>query len=1216
MKALKILVGILITIVVLIAIAVGLALTPAVQTWAVRKATANQPGLTLDVQHVAVGLSGADLDRVHVVKDGMIINADHVSSKYTAWDFISHRKINVDDLTVDGLVVDLSHPAAAPASEHAGTETPASGKATSTKSSNPTAEPAQPFNGILNQIQIPYDVRIARFSVPGRAILPNDQTVTFELHGSDIGTGQRGTVDWKIDMANGAPNAPFTALHSTGTANLHITTERRIDLADVNTAASIEGPKLPSDQVKLVAKAEQPAAGGNEGYNANVFLVHGENTQQLLTLAAQYDTAKHAISGAWTLTVQREQVSALLNGLGLPDLAANGAGKFTLNPSTNAVTADGELQTDLSQLQKISPELQPIGSLHLRTNFAGGFADNVARLDHLDVDATTANGRQLAQINALQKIAFSTQDKRVSVADPNADLLHVAVQDLPLAWAQPFLKGMTVESGSLSLALAVSGQADGSQVRVTALQPVTLRDATIVNSEHKDQKVTDRLTVTVKPQAEYANDRLQAQLTDLEATMPTGDSVSGKFTVDITHASKPTRSIAFTADTQAKVITALKPYLPANEGPMTVVSNSQGTMAGTLLKFDRSSATVTRSTGQQILTFELQQPLSIDTKSNTFSTPKPDTTTARVQVANVPLAWAGAVVKGGTFAGELVGGTLDVTLRSITDVAATTTAPIVLRGVSVTMNNQAMLQNVDLAADFTGAKKDDAVTYDVRSVQVKQGPTQLAKLVLKGRASLGKKLAVAAKGTLEADAAALLAQPIVASYASLSRGTVDVTFDANVADTIQANTTVIARNLVAKQGNRPLGDAELTLTATVQADGSSIVKVPFTLTNGSRKSDLMIDGKLAQANNRVTFDGKITSNLLVVDDLQPLAALAPASQPPTKAPNAPQTAPRNPTVRPSVPVVSSAGAPSAPATSTTARDTQPFWNAFGGKVTVDLKRITYGPDYVISDVQGAATITSAQLALSSLTGKFNDNPFKLGATVAFDEKQPKPYAMQAMANFANVDIGAILKAANPNDPPQLETTVTVTADIHGNGGTINDLAQQAYGKFDVSGSKGVLRALGKKGGGAVSIASTALGLLGAVRGSDTTVALADLAKKLDQLPFDRFGMHVERGADLNLNISSIEFVSPDTKVTGSGQITNQPGVPIQNQPLEVTLTIAGKDEMAYLLNKAHMLGGQQDGDGYYEMSSKFTLKGTPAKPDSSDLWKILGQAAIGGFLGG
>jgi len=90
-------------------------------------------------------------------------------------------------------------------------------------------------------------------------------------------------------------------------------------------------------------------------------------------------------------------------------------------------------------------------------------------------------------------------------------------------------------------------------------------------------------------------------------------------------------------------------------------------------------------------------------------------------------------------------------------------------------------------------------------------------------------------------------------------------------------------------------------------------------------------------------------------------------------------------------------------------------------------------------------------------------------------------------------------------------------------------------------------------------------------------------------------------------------------VTGSGGITFQPGVPIQDQALEVQLSLAGKEYMAQLLNRAGLLGGQQDDKGYYPMGTSFTLRGTAAQPDSRDLWRIIGEAAaraaIGGFLG-
>jgi len=45
-----------------------------------------------------------------------------------------------------------------------------------------------------------------------------------------------------------------------------------------------------------------------------------------------------------------------------------------------------------------------------------------------------------------------------------------------------------------------------------------------------------------------------------------------------------------------------------------------------------------------------------------------------------------------------------------------------------------------------------------------------------------------------------------------------------------------------------------------------------------------------------------------------------------------------------------------------------------------------------------------------------------------------------------------------------------------------------------------------------------------------------------------------------------------------------------------------------------MLSGKQDEKGYSLMSSPFVIGGTVAKPDSTQLWKILGQVGLGAFL--
>jgi len=154
-------------------------------------------------------------------------------------------------------------------------------------------------------------------------------------------------------------------------------------------------------------------------------------------------------------------------------------------------------------------------------------------------------------------------------------------------------------------------------------------------------------------------------------------------------------------------------------------------------------------------------------------------------------------------------------------------------------------------------------------------------------------------------------------------------------------------------------------------------------------------------------------------------------------------------------------------------------------------------------------------------------------------------------------VGAFLRSANPKEAPALETKVAISAKLNGRGATGPDLEQNAYGQFSVTGSKGILRALGNKGQVAEA-ASAVLGLFGAITGSDASVAAGQFAGELKAMLFDRFTMQVDRDVDLNLRLTSLEFISPATRLTGSGTIKYEKGVRIADQPLHVELQLAAR----------------------------------------------------------
>ena len=195
----------------------------------------------------------------------------------------------------------------------------------------------------------------------------------------------------------------------------------------------------------------------------------------------------------------------------------------------------------------------------------------------------------------------------------------------------------------------------------------------------------------------------------------------------------------------------------------------------------------------------------------------------------------------------------------------------------------------------------------------------------------------------------------------------------------------------------------------------------------------------------------------------------------------------------------------------------------------DLKRVLYGKDYTVRAIQGSATLTNSRLALENLAGSFRDNSFKLGAAVTFTPAQPQPYALTGLIDVSSIAVGELRRDANPKEKPMVESTVKVAAKLIGNGSTLPDLLERTYGTFDVSGGKGVLRALGQKGETVGS--PPLLGLAGAIaaRATRRTGRLERNSRRWS-LTFSCGGAD----AALNMKLTAIDFFRPpNASATGT-----------------------------------------------------------------------------------
>lgn len=1194
MNRLKLTLVILSSLAALVLLAVVLAFTPAVQTWAVRRAVSGQPGLAIEIGHVAAGLSSAELRDVRVVQDGVAVTVKEVTAAYSATDYLSGKKINVSRVVVRGVEVDARKPV---------TKTPA-----------PAVQAAAaPFAGILNSIRLPGEVRVGRVEVDAKVLLPDNQTATLSLEGGGIAPGQFGALQWKANFMDAGKGAAVTAAQASGEVKLRTTTDLRIDTLELVADAGATGPGLPSDRVKLTVKLEQPTAASGESIAARVALVRGAAVEPLLNVKVDYAAGKPVLAGAWDLAVRSEQFAAVLAGLGLPEVALGGKGSFTFNLDTGAATTAGELTGNLSRLEKLGAELAAVGSLTVRAAFEGGSSKESAQLGRLEFDVAAADGRKLVAIAAQQKLSFNFKDQKVTPQKPGSELVRVSLISIPLAWAQPLVKPRTIAGGDISGVFVVEAELDGSRVKARTVEPLTVRAATL---REGTKLLVDRVTVSLSPRIDYTATRVVAEIESLGISTPDGDTLTGVLSADVALGGAAPAT-AFAAQLQGKLSSLVKPYLPGEVGALTLGLSAKGRHEGNTLQLSALRFRVDRNGGDVLASVEALQALTVDLAKMQASVPDGNTPAARVKWGGLPLAWAEPYVAQSKLSGQLAAGAIEVSLQGADAYAVRAIENISLRGANVAMNGQEFLRGADFSTDLNATWKGGTAFATIKRLELRQGEAAVLTASFSGEAtppSAGKTLRAKGLGQLDADFSVLAKQPALAAQLPLLRGTVSVKFDGFLADGVDGRVNIVAKNMVAREGALALGTMELSVDAKLDANHAGLVRIPLVITKDNRRSDLLLDGKVGLKPGAVSFEGRITGEQIIADDMQAFAALgAPPPAPAASLKNSPAL----------TPAPARAPAPRAPATAVVAkpvgpvRDTSPVWAGFAGRVDLNVKTVKQGTGTTLKDLRGAVAVTPERLTVENISGSLNGNPFKVATLLSFDVKQQRPYSLAGSLDIPGFDVGEFLRKADPSTPPAVETKFSVASKFSGTAANLGEFADRLMGQFEFKGSKGILRALNKK----AEAASAVTGLLGLAAGlagkqglADGLVGASELAQLLKDIPFEVVTVQVERGADAAIVVKSLEFISPMMRLTGTGRVDSKPGKPFDSSPLSLQLQLAAKNELANGLNKARQLNGQTDNKGYYLMATPFTMGGTVGKPDASEFWKALTLNTAGGFL--
>jgi hypothetical protein len=483
----------------LMAVVVGLAFMPSVQTWAAHRALA---GRNIDVGRLAVGLHRVELDNVQVNQSGVVLTLPSVGVDVSLLS-AAGKNVSIQKFVAKGWTLDL---------------TAAGGKSKSAQTAAaPAVATAAAFQGIFQQLHLPVDLVVDLVELSGDVIFladpkqpPSRAHVT--ITGGGLTAGQEGKFDFEIDTELAGSSAAVHTLAVHGTLIAKLDTPRTFSHIGLVTDGTATGPRFPQGaRIHFVVEALRATTG--EHYTVAL----DTEDKHLFSLDASYkhffslnaDAALPApkLAGDWQLNVRDTDLAPFTLGRALPAFEATGDGKLEADATLGAVHTTGHLHASAGQLELVHAGLQALGQLTIDTHFDLNQSAGVTRIDQFDV--IVAGAHRVAEMRALQSFELIEKPKELKVADPAKDLFSFALQGLPLAWAQPFLSGLTVDGSDATGTLLVSARNGG--LHFQSFEPLAVKNFSVARA---GQALAHLDVATISLSGDYTQQQgWQAELT-------------------------------------------------------------------------------------------------------------------------------------------------------------------------------------------------------------------------------------------------------------------------------------------------------------------------------------------------------------------------------------------------------------------------------------------------------------------------------------------------------------------------------------------------------------------------------------------------------------------------------------------------------------------------------------------------------------------------------
>ncbi|HEY0967603.1 MAG TPA: hypothetical protein VGD88_09450 [Opitutaceae bacterium] len=489
----------------LLVAAVLLAFTPAVQTWAVRRVLAQQPGLQAEVGRVAAGLGTVRLENLRLRMEGAELILPLAEIDLPVVSAAMGGRIAVSRLVAKGWSLDLVGTPALAARLRPSAPVQAGYLAFLTSAQAQGVPAAVTFDGIFSRLALPVDLSLDGTDLEGeirfaRAAGQSPARARIGLVGGGLAPGSSGRFVLSSEIAVDDASSPVDRVVARQEVLLRMDAPRSLDRIEVTGAATATGPQFPNGvRVDIETSATRVTSGETYGFTLR------SGNRVLLGVNGELPAGAEAVRGTWALDARSEDLSAFALGRPIPDFTAAGTGTFSLDRGLSEIQAAGRLAATTQRLESIDSRLRAVGALRIAADFDLVSRDADIRLNRLQLEVAAA--QPVLGVTLLQGVEFSRATGELRVADIASDLLRLQLNGVPLAWAQPLLGETAVTGGDVKGGFVASVRSGRLVLRPT--DALSIEGLTVVQA---NKVIFERIDVSTRVTLDYAPTGWQADV--------------------------------------------------------------------------------------------------------------------------------------------------------------------------------------------------------------------------------------------------------------------------------------------------------------------------------------------------------------------------------------------------------------------------------------------------------------------------------------------------------------------------------------------------------------------------------------------------------------------------------------------------------------------------------------------------------------------------------